>query len=100
MSLQSLEARRRAYVKLEALQARQRVSFRQESLEACREVSVNLGSLEACKRASVSLVSQLEVSHYARFARALAVTTLRHRCGPVLVQFGTNLEQEICRGYF
>ena len=56
---------------------------------------MNLGSLEACKRASLSLVSLFEVSHYARFARALAVTTFRHSYAPVWGQtwdqFGTNL---------
>ena len=65
----------RASVILESLEACKRVSVSLANLEACREVSVNLGSLEACKRASVSLVSRFEVSHYARFARALVVTT-------------------------
>ena len=72
-----------------------KVSVSLESLDACREVSVSLGRLETCKRASVSLVSLFEVSHYARFARALAVTTFRHSCAPVWGQnwdhFGTNL---------
>ena len=67
---------------LERLETCKKVSVSLESLEACREVSVSLGSLEACKRASVSLVSLFEVSHYARFARALVVTTLRHSCRP------------------
>ena len=74
------------------------MSVSRESLKACREVSVSLGDLEACKRASVSLVSLFEVSHYARFARALAATTFRHRgpcgtnLGPILDSFGTTLE--------
>ena len=45
------------------------------------------GSLEACKRASVSLANLFEVSHYARFARALVVTTIRHSCAHDLVKF-------------
>ena len=52
---------------------------------------MSLGSLEACKRASLSLVSLFEVSHYARFARALAVTTFQHSCAPVWDKIGTNL---------
>ena len=71
---------------LESFAACKRVSVNQESLEACREVSVNQESLEAWKSASVSLMSLFEVSHDARFARTLAVTTSRHSCGPILVQ--------------
>ena len=73
---------------------------------------MSLGSLEACKRASLSLVSLFEVSHYARFARALAVTTFSAQLcnnfginlgptwgqsvtnlGQLWDQFGTNLDQ-------
>ena len=80
---------------LQRVEACKRVSVSLESLEACREVSVSLGSLEACKRASLSLVSLFEVSHYARFARALAVTTfsaqLWAKFGTTWDQLGTNL---------
>ena len=51
---------------------------------------VNLESVDTRKRASANQVSLFEVSHCARFARALAVTTFRHSCGPILVQLGTN----------
>ena len=37
--------------------------------------------------------SVTKCAHYARFARALAVTTFRHSCGPILVQFVTKLYQ-------
>ena len=84
---------------LESLGTCKKVSVSQESLEACRAVSVILGSLEAWKRVSVILVSLFQVSHYARFARALVVTTLRHSCGPNLGkrcnQSGTNVEQQL-----
>ena len=65
---------------LESLGTCKKVSVSQESLEACRAVSVSLGSLEAWERVSVILVSLFQVSHYARFARALVVATLWHSC--------------------
>ena len=91
MSLKSLEACRRASVIEEKLEAWKRVSVNLGSLGTDRRACGSLGSLETCRRVSVSLVSLQKFSDYARVARALAVATLRHSCGPILAQLGTNL---------
>ena len=78
---------------LERLETCKKMSVGLESLDACREESVNLGGLEACKRASVSLVILFEVSHGARFARTVVVTTLWHSCEAELARCATEVEQ-------
>ena len=55
-----------------------------ERLEACIVVCVNLESLGICNGASGNLVDVSEIPPYARFARALAVTTMRCNHGTTL----------------
>ena len=86
------------------LRSMQRVSVNQERLGACKKVCVNLGSLGTDRRASGRPGDMQEsvcdsgesvqvLSLRALRARALAMTTFRHSCGPIVEHIGTNWDQ-------